>query len=553
MERSAITYLRWSTLEQGNSDRSSEDRQDINTRRVCEQNGWPIAMRIVDSGRSAYTGTNLTKGELGRLTAKFQSGALSPASHVLVVEELDRLSRQPPGTMTRWLAPLLDSGLWLCIANSGQVIKAETMERDFGGFVTLMSQAFSAHDFSRRQSERGAAAWRKRRQAAASGIGGSRHRARGWLTWDVEQKCYATVPERVWLVREMFRLRLEGYGKGAIAKSFNTLAAEDPRYEPWSTSRTPPKAWTATAIGRIVQDRAVVGYVQYHINPRGADKKVAAGEPVKAYPAIIDEETWARANDRRLENQLRHQGRSRSVSNLLGPLAKCKACGGTMQPLGSARVRVNKDGTRSQHYFLYCQTAKMTSGVQCSNQRGWRYSAIEGPIIERLLELAIDDQHFKSDDEEIARLEGAVILCQAEVNEARASKERILAIIQADDDEEAAGAYRRADERYRQCKMALESSSEQLAIAKGRVPPGEHIIRVAEVRSRMESDNEGERYAARILVKSAFQDIIETIDFDPETGTVAVLLVAGIGAMHIFPDGSTGYLDLVKSGRTYGE
>lgn len=553
MERNAICYLRWSTLEQGNSDRSSEDRQDINTRRISEQSGWPISMRVVDSGRSAYTGSNLIKGELGRLTNRLLSGAIDPRGHVLVVEELDRLSRQPPGTMTAWLTPLLSAGLWVCIANTGQIIKSETMERDFGGFVTLMSQAFSAHDFSRKQSERGASSWRKRRQAAAEGMVLSRHRSRGWLSWNTILKRYEPIPDRVWLVHEMFRLRLAGYGKGAVAKMFNERAANDARYAPWSTSRTPPKNWTATAIGRVVQDRAVVGYVQYHLHPRGAERKVATGEPLKVYPAIVDEETWARANDTRVENQLRHQGRGRAVSNLLGPLAKCKVCGGAMQPLGSSRIRMRKDGSRTQHYFLYCQNAKMTKGVQCTNQRGWPYAGVERPIIERLLSLAIDDQHFRSDDETTARLEGELVCIQAQVNEARASKNRILAIIEADDDPEAVEAYQRTKARLIAFERELATSAERLSAARGLVPPGQHIVRVAEVRNRMDSESEAERYEARNLVKSAFQSIIERIDFNPSNGLVTVRLIAGLGAMHIFADGRVGYLDLVKAGRLYGE
>src|ERR1044071_5740084 len=117
MSKKAIQYLRWSTLEQGNSDRSSEDRQDANTRRIADDNNWLIAERHVDSGRSAFTGENLTKGKLGELTRRFLTGALDPSLHVLVVEELDRLSRQPPGVMTAWLTPLLFAGLTVSIAN----------------------------------------------------------------------------------------------------------------------------------------------------------------------------------------------------------------------------------------------------------------------------------------------------------------------------------------------------------------------------------------------------------------------------------------------------
>lgn len=553
MDKKAIQYLRWSTLEQGNSDRSSEDRQDANTKRVAIHNNWTIVERHVDSGRSAFTGENLSKGKLGDLTRRFLTGSLDPTQHVLIVEEMDRLSRQPPGVMTAWLTPLLFAGLTVCIANTGQIIDRRVMETEFGGFVTMMSSAFANFEFSRKQRERGNASWTKRREAAASGKNLSRHRSRGWLRWDADAKDYIPIPDRVWLVQEMFRLRLKGWGKEAIAKRFNEQAATDDRYRAWSTSKTPPKAWTSSAIARIVQDRAVTGYVQYHRNPRGSEKKVPIGDPIKVYPAVIDDAVWARANDARHANQMKTQGRGRAVSNLLGPLAKCRECGGTMQPLGSSRIRVNKDGSTSQHYPIYCVTAKMTKGVGCTNQRGWPYRMIETPILDRLLSLAIDDQHFRADDDTTARLEGEVVRLQRAVTDRRASKNRLLALISDGEDEEAHVAYAAADKALKRAKVDLVQAQEALAEAKGAVTAGEHIVRVTEVRAKMESDDPDERYETRTLVKLAFQNVIDRIMFDPKNGLVTVSLVQGLGAMHILPNGQVGYLDLVRGGRDYGQ
>lgn len=553
MTKKAIQYLRWSTLEQGNSDRSSEARQDANTKRVAELHGWEIVERHVDSGRSAFTGENLTKGRLGELTRRLMSGSLDPGEHVLVVEEMDRLSRQPPGVMTAWITPLLFAGLTVCIANTGQTIDRRVMETDFGGFVTLMSSAFANYEFSRKQRERGNASWTKRREAAATGQNLSRHRARGWLRWDDGAKNYVVIPERVSIVEEMFRLRLAGWGKLSIAKLFNERAAEDDRYRPFSTSRTPPKAWTASAIARIVQDPAVTGYVQYTRSPRGAEKRVPIGDPIKVYPPIIDETTFAQANEKRLSNQLRTQGRGRSVSNLLGPLAKCRDCGGTMQPLGSSRIRVNKDGTKSQHYFLYCSRAKMTKGQGCANQRGWTYSKVEQPILDHLLTLAIDDQHFSAGDDAAAKAEGEVVRLQREVTKRQASKKRLLALIADGDDEEAEEAYAVADAALKKAKADLVQAQEVLSAVKGAVSPAEHIVRVQEVRQRMDSDDPDERYQARSLVRAAFQGLIDEIVFDRFDGSVAVHLINDLGGLAIQTDGRTSYLDLVRDGREYGD
>jgi DNA invertase Pin-like site-specific DNA recombinase len=550
--KKAIQYIRWSTLEQGHRDKSSEYRQDGNTRAHAEQQGWEIVERHVDNGRSAYTGANLTKGNLGKLTRRFLSGALDPSEHVIIVDTLDRLSRQSPITMLNWMTPLLAAGLNIRIANTGQNIDHRMMNADMGGFMLVMMSAFSNHSFSVNQSAKGKAAWEKKRNEAATGQRVSRHRARGWLRWDDETKGYVEIPDRVWLIREMFDLRLKGWGKLGIAKHFNELAETDERYRAFSSSVAKhPTRWTASAIARIVQDRGVLGYVQYTRAPRSADRKVPVGEPIKVYPAIIDGGTWARANDGRLSNQLRSRGRNRAVSNLIGRLARCGACGGTMQPFGSSRFRINKDGSKSQHYPFYCVIAKATKGAKCDNQRGWPYAKVEKPILDKLLTMAIDDQHFGADDATTIALEGEVITAQRRVTDAQATKKAILRRIIGDDDQEGNEVYEEADNKLKCAKVVLEKAQAALAEARGRVSPAEHIVRVAEVRERMESYDPDIRFEARSLARAAFQDLIERITFDPVKGHVTVSLVQRLGFM-IIRDGKGAYLDMVKNGRDYG-
>lgn len=547
-----ITYRRWSTLEQGNKDRSSDDRQIANTNAFLRELGWTFTETHVDAGRSAFTGANLTKGELGKLTTRLLTGALDPSETLIVVEELDRLSRQPPGTMTAWMQPLLMAGVTFAVTNTRTIVDEAKMN-DFGSFVALMSQAFSAYEFSRKQRDRGNGSWSKRRKAAGEGRNIARHRCRGWLKWDSALNNYVELPDRAWLVREMFRLRLEKrMGKGDLAKLFNSLAGADDRYRAFSSSRVQPKHWTASAIARIIHDPAVTGFIQYYNNPRGAEQRIAVGDPVKVYPEIVSQETFALANENRLTNQLKAKGRGRSVSNILGPLARCGACGGTMQPLGSSRFRINKDGSRSQHYFLYCQIAKMTKGVDCSNQRGWTYSRIEAPILDRLLTLALDDLHFQADTSEAARLEGTVVRLQRKLSDQQSSAKRMfVAMGEQDAEDYEIAAYEDAKRAIRDTKAELDKAQKELADAKGQVSPAEHVVRVHEVRQRMESDDPDARYIARLTVKSALVGIVDSIVFNPRDGSASVTLVAGLGLMIIHDDGNVIHFDLHHRARDH--
>lgn len=522
-----VRYIRWSSLEQGNSDRSSEDRQRGATDAYAARMGWQISETLIDRGRSAFSGENLTKGELGKFAKRLEAGALDPCDTILLIEELDRLSRRPPGEMVTWLMPLLAAGLTIHVANTSQVLTQRLMNSDFGAFVTMMSGAFSAHEFSRKQQSKGEASWNKRRKAAKDhGVLLSRHRARKWLEWDANSKSFHALPDRVAVIREMFDLRLAGWGKAGIAKLFNQRASEgDERYRVWTSTKRAPTQWTPSAVSRIVQDSAVIGYVQYSKFPRGASKRKPVGDPVKVYPAIIDEQTFDRANQSRLNQQLRYQGRGRAVSNLLGRISRCGACGGAISALGSSRWRVNKDGSKSQHYFLYCSVNKMSHGTDCENARGWPYRPVEQAILDKLLTLAIDDQHFSNDDERV-KLEGEVFRIQRKLTNLNASAKRVLAVIADDDDDEIGQeqyAAIRAD--IKATKVELGEAQKALSEAQGKVSPQEHIVRVGEVRTRMESDDEQERYEARTLVKSAFASLIREIKFYAKTGNVAARLV----------------------------
>jgi DNA invertase Pin-like site-specific DNA recombinase len=537
-----ITYRRWSTLEQGNSDRSSDDRQIAVTERFCREQGWTITQSHVDAGRSAFTGENLTKGKLGTITTKLLTGALEPRETVIVVEELDRLSRQSPGRMTSWMQPLLMAGVTFAIAGTGQFITEKTMD-DFGSFVSTMSAAFSAYEFSRRQRDKGNGSWAKRRKAAGEGQNLSRHRARGWLRWDDAKRDYIVIPDRAWLVGEMFRLRIHGIngvqqGKGATAKLFNKKARTDPRYRAFSSSLVQPKEWTTTAIGRIIHDPAVCGMLQYYTNPRGGNKRVPVGDPVKVYPEVISATDFALANETRLNDQLKIGGTQRAVSNLIGPLGRCKACGGVMQPLGSSRWRTNKDGSRSQHYFLYCLTAKMTKGQGCSNQRGWTYSRVEQPLLEHVLALALDDQHFRMSDSEAAQLEGNVVRLKRKLSDLQASAKRMFVAMgeQEAEDYEIA-AYEAVKRNIKTAREELDSAQIELSAAKGRVTPAEHVVRVADIRARLQSEDADERYGARFLVKAALKQAIKDIVFDPATGKAVATLAGDLGRLFIRDNG----------------
>lgn len=518
----AYLYARWSSLEQAKG--STLTRQIENCNAYALKRNWVVEEVIIDRGRSAYTGDNITSGNLGLFAGRLKSGAI-PAPACLVVEELDRLSRQPADVMLTWLSPLVRAGLTIAVTQTGQTIDCRMLDYDMGGLMMLMIGAFGSHTESRKKSERVEAAWAKKRDDARAGLPVQRnHRHPKWLCLD-ESGELKKIKNRCDTVAFIFKRRLEGLGKGGIAKELN--AAQIPT---WSRAAM----WTPTYVGRILSNRAVLGEWQPHAWPRKAKSRKPVGEAISGYyPQVIDESVFVQANELRLKRQLTTQGRGQSISNLLGSKAICGKCGGKMAALGSSRYRQNRDGTKSRHYFLYCENAKV--GKSCDHQIGWTYDRIEAPLLDNLLSLAMDDAYFAI-DEDLTQLEAAVLAATAEVSELATRAERLLVLVE-EGDPRAEAKYRALQRGYTDAERKLEEVKAELEEARGAVTPDEHLRRVAEVRELIDSEDSEIRFQARRRVKAALHDLISVMSFNPDAEQVDVRLVGRLGAMWIKRDG----------------
>ena len=89
----AVIYARWSSDEQGKGSTLSRQREDCLA--MAETNGWKVIDEIVDDGVSAFRGVHADIGALGRFIRTVEDGAY-PDGIVLIVERLDRLSREVP-------------------------------------------------------------------------------------------------------------------------------------------------------------------------------------------------------------------------------------------------------------------------------------------------------------------------------------------------------------------------------------------------------------------------------------------------------------------------
>lgn len=422
----AIIYGRWSSLEQGRG--TTLERQLEACEDFCRNAGFKVARTLFDEGRSAYTGDNIKSGELGKLTNEITAGLLPPDT-VLVVEQLDRLSRLPPLDVLAWLQKVTSLGVIIRTAKDGAVISQEEFVRNPTGVMSLVLDACRAFMESHNKSRLVGSAWTIKRADAAQGNGRKiTSICPAWLRLDKAANEFVPLDDRVEVVRRIFDLADKGWGKLRIARHLN---AEN--VEPWGRGKSKGTAWGASYIHKITANTAVLGDYQPCQKAKADARRTPVGDVIKGYfPPIINEAQFARVNDRKAA-QDRRAGRKGELKNVFSGVATCSACKGRMKFVnkGSAgTMRKTRSGSRkpilvtrrADESYLVCEG--FTRGI-CVNGKQVRYGVLEAAILGEVLHLAMGNGDFE-DATAAMRLESELASAQRSLAMAKEKAARML-------------------------------------------------------------------------------------------------------------------------------
>ena len=123
MRPKAYSYIRMSTDVQRKGD--SLRRQLEASRRYAAANDLELVedFRLEDLGVSAFKGANVTSGALGQFLAAVREGRIEKGSY-LIVELLDRLSRQAVMESFTLFAEIMRAGVNIATLTDNQIYKA---------------------------------------------------------------------------------------------------------------------------------------------------------------------------------------------------------------------------------------------------------------------------------------------------------------------------------------------------------------------------------------------------------------------------------------------
>jgi DNA invertase Pin-like site-specific DNA recombinase len=367
----AYSYIRFSSEKQSKGD-SIRRQKDLATEYI-ERNpelGLELdtSLKLTDEGLSVYKPVAQSKGSLGVFIRLVEDGKIEKGSYLLV-ESLDRLSRQTPRKALAQLSTLIDEGIVVVTLNDNKVYTSVSMDEDSGMSLLFAIMLMSrAHEESATKADRVSRAWRQKMLRVADGVQLTK-RVPFWINKEDRTKFIA---DRVAVVKRIFKLSADGLGGQRITRLLNEEGVAPP------TSRA--TKWGISSVKKVLNSEAVLGVLN-----------TADGVRHEGYfPIVITEKVWIKTRFQGITSARTRD--SHSVHPLSG-LCVCSLCGATAQRSGKSG-RVRQDGTKNVWRTLVCADS-MGKRSSCSYQ-----SISYDKIVQTVLD-ALRDYEYKPPSDEV--------------------------------------------------------------------------------------------------------------------------------------------------------
>jgi DNA invertase Pin-like site-specific DNA recombinase len=311
---------------------------------------------------------NAKAGRFGEFLRAAESGDL-PEGSVLIVENLDRMSRQTPRQAFSTFLRVMEAGIGIVTLSSDEIYDKASVDKDPFKLFGCLAEMTRANNESKYKSERVAAAWSRKRAAAREKSLPLTDRIPGWLLCERDamgRRTFKEDKDKADIVRRIFAETDQGLGRRAIVKGLNRDG---------KASFLSESAWQPSSVIKIIRARTTIGEYQPYKRD-GNGRRMPDGDPIKDYyPAVIDEALWIRANAAVTVRRTNSSGRpSAEVVNLIRGLARC-ACGKSM-------LFLNKGKPPKGGRYYVCSAAAREA--KCDNRRLWNSRDVERYLLHQV-------------------------------------------------------------------------------------------------------------------------------------------------------------------------
>lgn len=363
---------------------------------ICADMDDPAPVVLSDQGVSAFKGLNISEGELGAWMEQVRNGMWD--SSVLVVESIDRFSRQNPFDVMGYINALMAHNVAIHDVMANIVIsRSNSKDLPF-----VMMNAQRAYDESKYKSDRIRKGWAKKREQAFNDGTIVTNKRPQWI--DVEDDKYV-LNHKAAVVKEIFALYQAGLGCPSIAKQLQKKEGEQYKFN---------RAWTGELVHKILTNRRVTGkiFISETIrNHDDLDNPVTQKKYQKdVYPVVVNDDEFElvqellksrRPNAGRVTVKKTENEEVLIKSNLFSGIARCMDCGGPMYHNVVRAKRTPKNGEPKVEEYRYIRCLGERDGL-CEN-KAMTYETVERFVVEHLigmnLSTVIREQEFNPEIE----------------------------------------------------------------------------------------------------------------------------------------------------------
>ncbi|RBP84253.1 recombinase family protein [Marinomonas rhizomae] len=358
MNAQVYSYQRFSSPLQEKG--TSLKRQTDYAIEVADRHGLRLNKDLVmtDKGLSAFHAEHVAKGALGIFIKAVEKGIVKAGS-ILIVESLDRLSRQTPWQAQTQFNELIGKGITIITANDDQVYNMKTLSKDPSKMFISIGVMMRAHEESLSKQKRSVKYIHKKiDDFEKNGKGDIAGSVPFWIT---RTKSGFELNKSSNTVKKIIEMYLNNTGLNLIARDLTLSKVKTP------TEKN--NSWGVTTIRKILDSKALYGCNSFKLSYLIDGSKISENHELKNYyPPIISEEYYNLIQERKKKKASSRESYKNSVY-LLTSYGKgrsiCAVCG---QALGS---QLQKQMNRKKEYTksvlrLHCTKNKETSDC-CSS------------------------------------------------------------------------------------------------------------------------------------------------------------------------------------------
>lgn len=350
MSAQVYSYRRFSSPLQKKG--GSLERQNDYALQIAREYGLVLNDDLImtDEGLSAFHAEHVNKGALGVFIKAVDEG-LAEKGSILIVESLDRLSREIPLQAQTQFNELITKGITIITANDNQVYNMESLAKDPSKLFISIAIMIRAHDESLTKQKRSVAFVKQQvRKFETEGVGDVAGSTPFWIS---RSKDGFELNKHAETARLIVDLYLNHNGLNSISRELADRKIQSPQKK--------RDHWGITTIRKVLDNKALFGQKKFKLRYLKDGKQVEEEYELDGYyPELISKEEYLVIQERRRKKSNSREAYG-SVTYLLSSYGDrksiCSKCGMSVGSQLQKQFNRKKEYTQSV-LRLHCRRHK---------------------------------------------------------------------------------------------------------------------------------------------------------------------------------------------------